>query len=44
MKKKTARRFLNRNKWNIAKAKIDEWPSLSFKRHVKFCIKVLKKW
>jgi len=43
MKIKTARRFLNRNKWNIAKAKIEEWPSRSLKRRVKFCRKILLK-
>ena len=41
MKKKTARRFLARNHWRIAREKINEWPSKSFKKHVKFCRKVL---
>ena len=43
MKKKTARRFLARNQWQIAKQKVDKWPSKSFKKHVQFCIKVLQK-
>ena len=42
MKKKTARRFLSRNRWKIAKEKIDEWPSKAFKKHVELCQKILK--
>jgi len=42
MKKKTARRFLNRNQWRIAKEKIDGWPSKAFRKHVKLCHKIPK--
>jgi len=34
VKAKTARRFLARNKWKIAKAKIGEWKA--FLKHVAF--------
>lgn len=42
MKPKNAKRFLLRNSHKIAREKINDWPSKSFKDQVKKCQKTLR--
>ena len=41
IKKKTARRFLNRNAWKIAKQSVDGYPSKAFNKRVRLCREII---